>query len=337
MDTMQKAPLLFAALILAGCASVQSDWEFTRRLNRPCGYEVFAEKYPASDLAREAQSKVAELHWEDAAKENSIAAYEEFLEKHPGSRFLPLLRENVDILHWEQAVEEDLPEAYGEFLIQYPDSRFAPQAREEIAWDEAVTTDSEGAYEKYLADYPAGRYAAEAGQAVDTFLWQNAREQNTAEAYRVYLKRYPGGRFARDAERAIEIAKRLEACTPVSPVMVKQIEEEVLTFMGNERERSLIEYVEDFRYSVIGLSREGEGVDLTEYTAEGRKRKAEVHYYVASDEEGGREHEDTGSVAWQSSERAVVHRKVTAAGSTLKLKDGRIFMYGNGTWNQCDF
>lgn len=335
MNTMRTIPLLCALLILAGCAAVQTDWEFTQRLNTPCGYEVFAEKYPASDQAREALSRVEELHWEQAVKEDSVSAYEQFQKRHPDSRYFHAARQSIEAIRWEQALEDDTPEAYREFLDQYPESRFSSGVLEEMSWDEAVTADTEDAYERYLHDYPQGRYAEEAGQSLEAFFWRRTREMNTPEAYRVYLRRYPWGRFTEDAERAIEIAKRLEVCTAVSPVMKKQIEEEVLTFIGRDREQSLIEYVEDFRYSVTGISVAGAEVEMTEYAAEGRQRKVEVRYYVALGEENGSDLEDAGPVVWKPSEKAVTYRRVTAPGSTLKLKDGRIFTYGNGTWNEC--
>jgi outer membrane protein assembly factor BamD (BamD/ComL family) len=291
--------ILFMALISVRCATTGADWETSRKLNTVCGYQVFLKNHPESEYISDAKVRIEELEWQKTKTENSYKAYKKFL-RH------------------------------------YPQSKHAEEAKEEVEWEIAHSKDTIEAYKYFLDMYPHGKYAEEAGNNIETQVWETSKNLNTNESYRFYLKQYPNGRFIRDAEKVIQLKKRIADCKAVSQNMANQIEREVANFIGIEQDKSLIINIVDFKLSMIGLSDKGVEVDLTNYVSTEKKGEILNNYFISNNElspEESMEIDRDGK--WYKAKKVVRYKTEITAGSTILIRDGRIFTYLDGQWHLC--
>ncbi len=136
--------LLAAAAILvllAACDSAQREWEAARAEDTQAAYQAFLERYPESELAAQA-----------------------------GTR-LEVLRE-LEV--WQQAVAADTPSSYEDYLAAYPSGAHAREAqltietlREAEAWEQAQALNTSEALETFLSHYPDGAHSDDARAAID--------------------------------------------------------------------------------------------------------------------------------------------------------------------------
>lgn len=123
-----RAALLMAAILIAGCADPQKDWELAARDDSPETYLEFLAKYPDSEQADLARARIQALKviraWERADFKNSEAAYANFIAKHPDSEFVAEAESRINAIRrdrqWEQIGEDVSAQALEEFIASYP-------------------------------------------------------------------------------------------------------------------------------------------------------------------------------------------------------------------------
>lgn len=320
------------ALIAAGCATAKTDWESVRKQDTSCSYEEFLRTHPASEFAASAKARMEQMEWESAVRQNTAEALHAFLSQYPDSKFSPRALDRLESLAWEQARAKDIAVAYRTFLMDHPQGRFALQAREELDWETARAQDTTDAYREFVSYHEAGRHAEDAQSRIDELAWRAASARDTAESYQAYLSEYPDGRFAKRAKKAVDLRKKLAACKPVSHAMSLQIGREITRFIGTEDGGSLITRAVDFRVSRFGLSDRGERVSLTDYVSAGKEGGVtSMHYVLVSGSRAGLPVEGE----WYPSHQIARYETVVQPGSTIVLRDGRQFIYGDDTWHQC--
>lgn len=319
-------------MIAAGCATAKTDWDAVWKQDTPCSYEEFIRTHPSSEFAASAKARMEQMEWEASSRQNTIEALQSFLREYPGSRFASRADEKIESLAWEEARSENTPGAYRAFLMDHPQGKFAQEAREELDWETARTRDTTDAYLEFLSYHEAGRHAEDAKGSIEGLAWRAANKQDTAESYQAYLSRYPEGRFAGSAKKALELKQKLAGCKAVSRVMGLQIDREMSRFIGVEDGSSLISGAVDFRVSRIGLSESGAAVDLTDYVSAATNGSITTSHFVSV---AGSRAELPGDGVWYPAHQIVSHQTVIQPGSTIMLRDGRQFLYGDGKWHQC--
>jgi len=131
---------LLLALVLVGCDSQDADWEEAQEKDTITAYEAFAEAYPESPEAEQAQSRIetlrAEQAWTEARQRNTLEAYRGFVEAHPEADMVDEARTRLETLErettWQDLADSDDVAALRAFATDYADSREAELARERI-------------------------------------------------------------------------------------------------------------------------------------------------------------------------------------------------------------
>lgn len=306
-------------------------------MNTLCGYQVFLKMHPDSEFTREARARIEALEWHEALNTDTIDGFKKFLEKYPESKFLPQAHEKVEYLEWQKVQAENSYAAYNEFMRHYPQSTFVEEAKEEILWKIVYSEDTTEAYQNFLALYPEGKHADEARNKIEVHVWNSAENDNTIDAYRYYLHHYPAGRFINDAERTILLKKKIANCKAVSRIMGNQIQREITKFIGTDRDRSLIDHVADFTMSIFGLSEKGTEVDLTQYVSTERTGEIVTSYFISRNDLRPEMADGTDrNGTWYKAEKVIRYKTMMNEGSTIVLRDGRIFIYADGRWKLCE-
>jgi hypothetical protein len=128
-----------------------------------------------------------------------------------------------------------------------------------------------------------------------------------------------------------------EAFKPVSALLQKYIEEEVNKFVGIVERRSDIIDTENFLYTVIGISEEGDDIEEAVYRSTDKEGEIIAGYSIVTDDFTPDEkmgyYDDKGD--FHPSREIVTYRKTIADGSQVIMKDGGVFIFTNKRWNRC--
>ena len=93
-----KLIILPLTLFVAGCATMEGEWEKAEMTNTVSSYRNFIKSYPTSSKTNEAKTKVEELRWKYAEQEDSFKALEQFLNDYPDSKFSMMAKERLNSL-----------------------------------------------------------------------------------------------------------------------------------------------------------------------------------------------------------------------------------------------
>ena len=157
--TISFALLGFLLSLLAGCATVQGDWEKAQKSNTLFAYESFLRDHPNSEYDTRAKDRIEEIEWARASKENEPYAYRGFLNKHPKSHHAEEAKGKITDLEWADAKRRDSTESYTRFLSTYPSNPHAGEAGKrirELTFEAARKAESVSAIEEFLRAYPQG-------------------------------------------------------------------------------------------------------------------------------------------------------------------------------------
>jgi hypothetical protein len=145
-----------AALVVVGCASVQSQWKTTEATNTLDGYQTFANKHAKSTYADSAQMAMERLKLEAADKEHTVAAYKAFIRDNPKSTLVATADDRIDELEFLAAAGMNTIAAHMDFIAKHPGGPRIAQARKNIEKIKAEMVAKEpAAAQEVLARYPA--------------------------------------------------------------------------------------------------------------------------------------------------------------------------------------
>lgn len=229
-----KYLFLFLIFIIAGCSTLQKDWDNAQQTNTTGGFHKFLSEHPRSQFSRVAKSKVEKLKWNEAQILNTEEAYRTFLSSYPRSKFVQSAKDRIEKLKWEGTQKLNTEEAYLSFLSVYPKSTFLQAAKghiEKFEWDAAVKLNTTDAYSKFLSAYPKSEFAhlakakmhnlvneleqqfkicktaACSDQAFSLWekaFWESAKQIENRDRYAKYLLLFPTGKYVSLANKAID-------------------------------------------------------------------------------------------------------------------------------------
>jgi hypothetical protein len=118
MTRIISVTFVLAAIALAGCSKVESDWNAAVEENTITAYEAHLANFPDTPHAAAAQTAITQLEWQAAKSANSVEALEGFIESHPGAPQLDVARESLEMLYTEirEADLADMGEKLRAFL-----------------------------------------------------------------------------------------------------------------------------------------------------------------------------------------------------------------------------
>jgi len=132
---------LFSAL--AGCATVQGDWEKARKSDTVSAYKAFRGNHPDSEFDGQASKRIEEIEWARARKQGAASAYRTFAMNYPKSLYADEAeRRAADLdraaakrlreMKFEMARKAETVAAFEEFLKDYPQGNDSDTLRREL-------------------------------------------------------------------------------------------------------------------------------------------------------------------------------------------------------------
>ena len=148
--------VLAAALVVVGCASVQSQWKTAVTTNTLDGYQTFENKHAKTTYADSAQVAIERLKFEAADKMHTIAAYQGFMKDNPKSMLVAQANDRIDELEFMAAAGLNTIAAHMDFIAKHPGSPRIAKAQKNIEKIKAEMVAKEpAAAQEVLARYPA--------------------------------------------------------------------------------------------------------------------------------------------------------------------------------------
>jgi hypothetical protein len=145
-----------AALLVFGCASVQSQWKTAAATNTFDSYQSFARKHATSPYADSARLAIERLEFEGVDKQHTVAAYQSFIKGNPKSSLVAKAEDRIDELAFQAAVASNTVAGYMDFMAKHPASPRIAAARQNVDKLKADLVAKEPAVSKeVLARYPA--------------------------------------------------------------------------------------------------------------------------------------------------------------------------------------
>ena len=145
-----------AALVVVGCASVQSQWKTAAATNTLDGYQDFANKHAKSTYADSAQLAMERLKFEAADKEHTVAAYQGFTKENPKSPLVATAEDRIDELEFKAATALNTVAGYMDFIAKHPASPRIAAAQQNMDKRRTDLIAKEPAVaQEVLARYPA--------------------------------------------------------------------------------------------------------------------------------------------------------------------------------------
>jgi outer membrane protein assembly factor BamD len=103
-------------------------------------YRELLDQHPFSELAEDAEFKIAHAHYQNQACPEAIAAFSDFQRRHPTSPHLPLVGYLIGQCHEQQMQKPDRDQSasqsahayYQAVINQYPESPYADLARQRL-------------------------------------------------------------------------------------------------------------------------------------------------------------------------------------------------------------
>ena len=143
---------LCAATLVAGCAkkklsTAEEYYSTANSYMRDGAYPMAIENYrelldqhPFSELAEDAEFKIAHAHFQNGSCPEAIAAFSDFQRRHPTSPHLPLVGFLIGKCHENQMQKPDRDQSasqsahayYQAVINQYPESPYADLARQRL-------------------------------------------------------------------------------------------------------------------------------------------------------------------------------------------------------------
>ena len=92
MAKRRSAPWAVVCLFLAGCATLETDWNTARSEDTVPAYEVFLQEHSEGDRAEWVRTRIREMEqdisaWQDTLALNTVDGYRKFLDERPDSPF----------------------------------------------------------------------------------------------------------------------------------------------------------------------------------------------------------------------------------------------------------
>ena len=148
--------VLAAALMVLGCATVQSQWKTAVTTNTIDGYQDFAKQHAKTVYADSAQLAIERLNFKAADKQNTIAAYQAFLKQYPKSVLAVEANDRIDELQFKNAAAINTIAGYKSFIASNPGSPRVAAAQQGIGKLKADMVAKEpAAAQAVLVRYPA--------------------------------------------------------------------------------------------------------------------------------------------------------------------------------------
>ncbi len=178
-----------AALMVVGCATVQSQWKTAVATNTLDGYHTFADKHAKSPYADSAQLAIERLRFDDAARQSSIAAYQAFVKDYPKSTQVAKANDRIDELQFKDAAAANTIAAYKSYIATHPGSSRVAAAEQGIARLKAdIAAKEPAAAQAVLVRYPASAKKGEIpAQYVGTWV---VRDDGIASQYLIITSSY---------------------------------------------------------------------------------------------------------------------------------------------------
>jgi len=180
---------LAAALVVVGCASVQSQWKTAVATNTLDGYQTFANKHAKSAYADSAQMAMERLRFEAADKDHTIAAYQGFIKDNPQSMLVAKANDRIDELQFKAATAMNTIAGYKDFIAKYPaSSRLAAAQKGIEKLKEDMMAKEPAVAQEVLTRYPA---SAKKGEIPAKYVgnWV-VRDDGTASQYLLITSSY---------------------------------------------------------------------------------------------------------------------------------------------------
>jgi len=153
------ALLGFLLSVLAGCATVQGDWENAKKSDSVYAYQAFLGNHPNSEFDGQAKARIEEIDWANASKRGDVYTYAMFKKKHPNSPHVKEAEAKMEELEWAAAKKEDSVISYAGFLQRFPSSPHTDEAGKrmrELKFERARKGESVANMEEFIKAYPQG-------------------------------------------------------------------------------------------------------------------------------------------------------------------------------------
>lgn len=164
----------FIGLFFIGCASVETRYRITQRVDTIPAYEEFIRTYPESHYANDAKRRLLKLKenkaFEEAETRNTKIAYEDFAINYPSSEFAATARERViesDEAAFKRTIRIGNSQAYQGFIESYPESKYLSLASARIEFLNAAANNE---YSNFVVIYPGNPFVVEAKASLP-ILW----------------------------------------------------------------------------------------------------------------------------------------------------------------------
>jgi len=204
---LPRLVLALSLVALAGCATA----EFRRAKARDSidGWRAFlASHADRSEEIDHAHERLEKLSWQAALAENTARAYRRFAEDFPDSTHAEEAEGRLAALRYRRA-ERGAAGGLTVFLEDEPSGPLAEDARAKLAeleWKAAVAAKGLAPIELYLARFPDGPHLAEARRLADTRAFEAAREEGML-GLSDYVAAHPDGAHRGEAEDQLFAAR----------------------------------------------------------------------------------------------------------------------------------
>ncbi len=128
--------IILSALILFGCATIESDWKSAQTGNSVYSYKRFLQEHPESPYTAEAAAQLERKTWEQAQSIDAPEAYNAYLKYYPNGRYAVAAAEaakkSIEPAAFRQAQKENTASSFEKFIAKYPDSVLVKDAKAKI-------------------------------------------------------------------------------------------------------------------------------------------------------------------------------------------------------------
>lgn len=237
----KQTPVAIAGGIIDASSVAMSDeiaqWSYIKQSSSPHDFYGFLEKYPSSDFAELARTRINALEekaWAGLAGSESAQAIAAFLQDYPAGRFgreAQRVLYNLEDAAWSKVDKND-PTALVAHKKQFPnsfsrawiDTRLAEldkQKQEEVTWANLSSSPSKAGIEDYIRRFPLGAHvdAARSMLAPLDFTdrraakWSEIKERSFSEQLRAFIDEFKDGPEVREAQSILSerLQKKEEA------------------------------------------------------------------------------------------------------------------------------
>jgi hypothetical protein len=160
--------------MLAGCSSVESQWQEAQQKNDVGAYQAFIDHNSDTPQAIEARNKIQQIElaqkdeteFQRAKEVGTVEAIEEYLKDFPSGAHKTEAESIDEALTYERIRHDTSPYTLGQFLERFPGSSHVPEIAARLQkvdahdrqerFQEAKQAGTINAYENFLSHYPTG-------------------------------------------------------------------------------------------------------------------------------------------------------------------------------------